>query len=280
MEVIHRLLIRATNGDLSELRRMGVSLDIPQGQAGQLLTLEIPESAAQWGHVREWIARRRPADLVRTEFTSRELASATWLSMDPAWHHGYPEPDPERSGYLAATYDLTEYCEQCGIGKRQRAPFRMKAEPRWGTRGILQLNWVFDEYFVKPDVWSEVFQPYGIDRRPVLNAAGDELRTVVQLVVRAEVTFVTDGLPMDDVCGSCDRPKYLPVVRGPLPPLREPPHADIAKSREYFGSGGRAFHEVVVSGSLCRSISEHRVRGAVFTPVANALEDVRYRTIT
>ena len=45
------------------------------------------------------------------------------------------------------------------IGAKQVSPFRMKESPNWGRRSILQMNWLFDEYFVKPEVWNAVFQP-------------------------------------------------------------------------------------------------------------------------
>jgi len=149
----------------------------------------------------------------------------------------------------------------------------MTGEPRWGRRGIMQLNWVFDEYFVRPDVWTAVFEPLGIACRPVTNRRGIELQTVVQLVVEEEVPLQPAGLPAE-TCGTCGRVKYLPVTRGPLPPLRTDPAAPMAKTREYFGSGARAFHKVLVSRPVARSLRDRGVRGASFTVVAADLSEV------
>jgi hypothetical protein len=143
----------------------------------------------------------------------------------------------------------------------------MRGEPRWGRRSILQLNWIFDEYFVTPEVWQAVFEPRGIASRPVTNRRGIELRTVVQLVVAEEVGLQTDGLAQA-TCAACGRIKYLPVTRGPLPPLTSEPTGHMAKTRELFGSGARAFREVLVSQALRRDLQSGGVRGASFTPVA------------
>jgi hypothetical protein len=44
------------------------------------------------------------------------------------------------------------------------------------------MNWLFDEYFVKPEVWNAVFQPLGINcRRVLLHRTGQELESVLQL---------------------------------------------------------------------------------------------------
>jgi hypothetical protein len=128
-----------------------------------------------WPQVGAWIVANDALDIVRTEFSNAEIESAEWLRMRGEWHHGYPLPR-EELGYLIATYDLSEYCMECGVGAKQVAPFRMRGEPKWGRRGILQLNWVFGEYFVKPSVWRDVFEPHHIPYRSVIDAKGKNLR--------------------------------------------------------------------------------------------------------
>ena len=57
-------------------------------------------------------------------------------------------------GYQLATFDLSDHCESCGIGRSQRVPFRIRGEPSWGKNQVPQLNWVFDEYFATPAAWG------------------------------------------------------------------------------------------------------------------------------
>jgi hypothetical protein len=213
------------------------------------------------------LAANRPNHVVRTRFSSQEIAVARWLGLEPDWHYGYPQPKELEFGYLEATYDLTEYCDRCGSGLHQKAPFQMRGEPRWGRRSILQLNWVFDEYFVTPGVRRAVFEPRGVASRPVTNPRGDQLRTVVQLHIAEEVGLQTDGLAQA-TCGACGRIKYLPVTRGPLPPLTSEPTGHLAKTRELFGSGASAFREVITSQALRRDLESGKIRGASFVPIA------------
>jgi hypothetical protein len=209
--------------------------------------------------------RWRVFDSLTTEFTKGEIEAARWLDVVPDWHHGYPQPD-EDFGYLRVTYDLAEWCDACGIGLKQKAPYQMKGEPKWGRRGILQLNWVFDEYFVTPEIWSSFFKPFGIACRPVTNTKGAELKTVVQLVAEEEVGIVTDGLTPER-CAKCGRVKYLPVTRGFFPALTTKPSGAIVKTREYFGSGAAAHRRVLVSQELARALVAAKVRGASLWPV-------------
>lgn len=189
MRIVHRISIAATPEVRAELAMLGVVV----GTSG-MVTFEVDESHEKWPDLKEWTLKRRAVDITRTHFSKKEVDEARWLVWVPDWHHGYPQPDDGASGYLDATYELADACAQCGIGLKQKAPFRMKAEPRWGRKGVLQLNWVFDEFFVRPDVWETIFKPRGVACRPVIDAKGAELKTVVQLVAEEEVGVAVEGL--------------------------------------------------------------------------------------
>ena len=270
MKIVHRLSFRASRARQAELRLLGVDVAVAMASAApsgeSLVSCEVDEGHPAWSSIQARLSEWGAVDIVRTEFSKEELRSADWLNLVPDWHHGYPQPRAEVSGYLAATYDLTDWCDRCGIGKKQVAPFQMKAEPKWGKRGILQLNWVFDEFFVTPDVWNKVFEPHGLNRRPVQNVAGRELATVVQLVVERSVEVVTDGLKWEQ-CGKCNRRKYLPVVRGPFPSLDGHANGEMLRTSVYFGSGASANTCVVVSKALAASIWAYGLRGASMVPV-------------
>ena len=59
--------------------------------------------------------------------------------------------------YMPGTFDMTNFCYECGAGDVQIAPFRILHAPKWGKRQIMMLHWVQDAYFVPPDVWQSVF---------------------------------------------------------------------------------------------------------------------------
>jgi len=265
MDVVHQISLSATADDRRELEQLGVALPPPVEIPKGFVSFRVRESDPIWPRVSDWIRSYQPLDVVWTVFDKGELEAARWLVMRPTWHHGYPQPEDD-FGYLKVIYDLSQYCPECGVGARQRAPFRMKREPKWHGRGILQLNWVFDEYFVIPEVWNTVFRPFGTDRMDVLDRKGDVLTTVTQLVVPDEVNLHVGDLPAER-CHACGRSKYEPVVRGRLPAMVRPPAAHMARSAESFGSGRRAYHEVIVSNELARRIRAEGIRGVSFVPL-------------
>jgi len=264
MRFMHRIALNLDDpADRAELAAFG--LDLWMQPPLSLVIFDIDETDARWSDVEAWLQGRDHGDTVTTKFTKKELDSAAWLTIRALLYHGYPEPHDD-DGYLELTYDLSDYCEECGIGKRQKAPFRMRGEPKWGKRGLIQMYWVYDELFVTPEVCETVFAPFGIGRREVLSRGGKELRTVVQLVIEGAADVETTDL-VPERCSVCGRTKYAPHVHGFFPPLAGPPPTALAKTRQWFGSGGQAFQELLVSRELRQALLAAGVKGAGFTPL-------------
>jgi len=269
MKFVHKITLRMSESQREELETLGVKVPaglILPGGGLPFVVFEVEEDHRNWAALHELFQRWNAIDFVSTKFSKKELDAAEWLVMSPSWHHGYPQPDDDSFGFREATYDLKDYCVECGLGKKQNAPFQMIGEPRWGKKGILQMNWVFDQYFVTPKVWEVVFKPHGVPSRPVINRKGVELKTVVQLDISEEVAVKVEGLP-GAVCKQCGGTKYLPVVRGPFPPMASSPKAAMVWSQQYFGSGASANHAVLISKDLAKALSEAKVLGASVEPV-------------
>jgi hypothetical protein len=210
-----------------------------------------------------------------TRFDESEIEGASALCMLASSHRGYPEPS-EKFGFLEATFDLSNYCWSCGIGGRQIRPFRLKSAPNL-KRSIMQLNWIFDEYFVARDVWAAVFEPLGIGCWPVvLDRTGYEIEPVVQLKISHQADLNLKDAN-NTVCVKCGTAKTQMDLRGFCPePLTIP--APIFKSTQYFGSGGLAYNRVIVSSSLYKAIKESQLRGVQFYPCDHDSEELGDRS--
>jgi len=241
----------------------GVDLQIHDNKLVQMAVCDIAEDGPLWESVQPLLEKYPLVDIPFTKFTDSELGDAKYLMMGPSWHHGYPQPEDD-FGYKQMTFDLTDCCKPCGIGKKQTAPFRMKKAPNWGRRSILQMNWIFDEYFVKPDVWKAIFQPLGINCRPVLlHRTGQELDSVVQLDIPQLVTLLMDSEDHAfERCMFCDRKKYKHVTD--FFPSPAPVDFPLFKSVQYFGSGASAHRAVVLSNALYCRIRAAALKGAEF----------------
>jgi hypothetical protein len=214
-----------------------------------------------------------------------------WHHLFATGHFGFPQPE---SGFALATYDST-YCDRCGIGGVQRIPFRFRSEPRARHSQFLQLNWVFDEFFVRPEVETG-FKKAGVSGvafGPALhNRTGQVLETVQQLMVLSVLPAALDVVGLQPVTCKPDneegpswygdgQPRYAPDypycrrIKYHWPQtqaLRFRPQAfaaapDIVKSFEWFGSGGSAYRAILVSERVVETVEKYRWRGVKWAVV-------------
>ena len=212
-----------------------------------------------------------------------------WYHIHATGHFGYPQPE---DSYAVSTYG-DGYCDRCGIGGAQCIPFRLRSEPKSRPSQFLQLNWVFDEFFVRPEVESALQGAAisGIGFGPVLrNKTGEQLPTVRQLKVSTVLPEALDHAILQPVTCKQDneegppwygggKPRYAPDypycgrvkyhwpdnLRFNVNAFADAP--DVVKSFEWFGSGGAASRAVLVSERVIEVIEEHKWRGIKWTVV-------------
>jgi hypothetical protein len=269
MRILHHFGFRLESDD--ERRAFEeIGVDLPKGvrlpHGGISIRLDIAEDDPRWRSILDVVHQRKTTDFVLTEFSADELNAAKFLVMFATSHRGYPQPENE-FGFLSATYDLKDYCQHCGIGLKQIAPFRFKGSPVLQNEVILQLNWVFDEFFVAPDVWESIFRPFAIGCRfAVANKSGDEIHSIVQLDVQSTCDVEVETLDTRD-CSVCSRRKYLLIRKGYCPaPISN--LSDMAKSHQLFGDGADPSRLVIVSQALYRKIKDAGLKGVEFYPCA------------
>lgn len=257
MNVIHNIALSAGSKEQAAFKAAGVNLETG------FTSFKIDENDSRWLDVQALVRKFQAVDTASTNFTAAELMKARYLGIAPTWHHGYPEPAND-FGYLNLTFDLKDYCKVCGVGKKQIAPFRLKKAPAWGAKSILQLNWIFDEYFVTPTVWERIFAPIGVAARPVIfDKTGEEIDSIVQLTISSVTDLEFDGAY--EKCSCCGRNKFLPISKGFYPAIKIE-EKGIFKSSQYFGSGASAHQMVMVSNLLYKEIKSAGLKGIEFIP--------------
>lgn len=270
MQILHHIGFRLDDGkERDEFLSAGIALPLgthlPGG--GTIIGFDITEDDPKWRDLSELLHKRKIVDTVKTIFSESELNAAKFLGMIASSHHGYPQPE---NSYLSATYDLSDYCVRCGIGKKQARPFRLGNMPALANNSILQLNWIFDEYFVTLNTWERIFKPFGIANRSVVaNTRGLDIKSLVQL----EISDVSD-VDLEDVeyeiCSICNRTKYSAAFRGyyPKPDTFASP---ILRSSQWFGAGSNAFNIILISNVLYRTMQEDGLEGAEFYACAESI---------
>lgn len=268
MEILHHFGIKlSSDHGGQEFADLGIKLEpatrLPNGNI--ITSFEIGEHDPRWTIAQRLAARFQLTEFVRTEFAESEVNAAKTMCIFASSQQGYPEPS-EKFGFMAATFDLSDYCRKCGVGRRQIRPFRIKPVPNL-KRKVMQLNWILDEYFVTREVWEEVFQPFGIGCWPVvIDGTEEESESVVQIRVDHYAELRLDEAN-ETTCSSCGRKKMKMELRGFSPnPVSVP--APVFKSIQYFGSDAAAFRRVLITSSLYQKIKWNELYGIEFYPCA------------
>jgi hypothetical protein len=260
MKITHRISLSVDKKIRTTLASIGIDVELG------FESFEIDESHSAWSKLEPFMQDWQAVDVIKTKFTKSELNNAQFLRLSADWHWGYPQPDDD-FGYLNESYDLSNYSMTSGIGKVQKAPIRIKGEPKWGKKNILQLNWLFDLFFVQPAIWETIFKPIGIENMPVIDhKKNTAAKTILQLVPQGMVELKMAG-HLSEHCPDTGIEKYSPISKGFFPSLQSDNDLDFVQSKEFFGSGHSAFRATIISASLYRRLIDNKIKGVSFTPL-------------
>jgi hypothetical protein len=274
MKILHRISLNsgAHADEFSSVEKLGIRhqlLPIPGGAA--LVVFEMDEADPRWPQVAEFVRRRSLPDMVDTQFTDQEILDAEWVRLVPGFEQGYPQPE-EDMAWKRIVYD--QECPKCGVGYRQKAPFRLAKEPRLGRHDFMSLFWA-ETVFCTPKVIQALVaaEIRGYEAwRPIIHSSGQPSQTVYQLVVS---NVAKPGLAKEDKlqpewCWRCRTTKYRSHLRGYMHLQRKALRHDVDMllTHEWFGSGRfGGYREVLVTNRVARLVLENRWRGVVLKPV-------------
>jgi hypothetical protein len=234
---------------------------------------EIEESDPLWPALKAFL--NGDHTIIRTMFTDKERLNAEWCII---WdNHSIVSYRVPQDNAWSEEY-FTESCEKCGVGWKQIAPFRLKAEPKLGKNQFCGFGGGF-ELFCTPVVLEE-FARHGINGFEIwpllLKKKGDEqAASLKQIIVEemaepaiAEELVERERYSQTD-CPFCGQTWHAHYVRGMLP-LRKAalkPDLDFQLTNEWFGNSSSARHEILVSQRVVRLILENKWKGAELIPI-------------
>lgn len=257
MKIIHKIGINPDDTQKSIFKKFGVDLTSVNG----VTTVELDEDSLAYQSLKPHIIKWQLFDAVGVLFTAEEMNAAHLFAFGGCWANGYPMPDNDGS-YKVLTYDDKDYCSECGMGLIQKEPFRLKKEPNWGNKNMFMLNWIYDEIFVKKDLFESVFRAEGLDMLPVLFYKKETvLKDTVQLIIPTTNTSLKLANYEYKICQVCNRKKYNIISNGMFPPFeKEVTDHSLFKSKEYFGTGTNARKYIFLTADIRKQLLKYKVK--------------------
>jgi len=250
MKIVHQIFKRWEYKQVQKLAEHGIKV-----VEDELSTIYLDDNKYQplKREFEEWKVMHGEA----AEFTKTEINRASWLNLTGLKNKSYPQPE---DNYLKFTYNLEEYCPQCGIGAVQKDLFRVEDRLEKTNEKIFQLHWVYDEIFLNIEIYEKFFLRQNIGFKAVKLFPSDKVsQKLVQLDIKstewdfdlADVQFV--------ICERCCRKKYSPTLLDFFPKFDGGDCFQLFKGKEYFGNGGRAFKLIFISQILKRILIENKL---------------------
>lgn len=212
----------------------------------------------QFELIEDIVMQKLPIHVFGAVFDKVDMNKAEWLALTGLRPFGFPQPK-DTFDFLDVVYDTSHSCKACGIilGK-QKNPFRITSDKtKWQA---FQLEWIYDEIFVKREVYNQLFVPLGIGFWPVLiHRSGEVSEHLVQLdLPRCKWEFDMTDMPFK-VCIECGRRKYqvrpldfLPSLNGEIP-------NEIFRGTESYGSGGQAYQRIYLTQRLRQEFLNRKI---------------------
>jgi len=259
---------------IKKLHSLGVPVALPTGL--QPITIEVFEDEEYWKTVSELMKHHDVLSLKECVYTKLEYNSALWFAVRSKWRWGYPQPE-DSFGYKRITYNDGKYCNSCGSGLLQHAPFQLKNEPSWGSRNFLMLNWVEDELFVSSKA-EKLFENSGLKGVALETVESSKshgtLKNIKQIKVMKTVPFglvrLSDIVTSEKKCESCGVTKIILSGKGVSfsKDTFNNIDIDIVKTSEFFGDGLMSARLVIVSKAFYEFIKSERLeKDLVFQPI-------------
>ena len=240
-----------TPKDIATLRKLGVQ--VTEGSSS-ISSARIEDNDAVYNEVKERFEKKYDGllEFLYYEYTQEEVLSAPYCLLNGTLHSaGYPRP---LNSYMSKTFDMSNACPSCHLGRKQNRPFRVS---KLAKSGFWQyFAWEPGVFFVSDEVYESVFAPYGIQRTPVMMTSGDMVKGMSQLV------FPVSTEPLDlysfkyEICPNCGGKKYLPgeYERHPYFPLHLNPLQGGYAVQEVFGQGWVVDQRVLLSAEVIKKL--------------------------
>lgn len=241
------------------------------GHVVGMVYFDIAESDPHWKRIAELVKIKGASDILNTAFTPEEILAAEWSRLIPGFEMGYPQPKKDM-GWKHFTYE--NQCPQCGVGYRQKGPFRLANEPRLGKRDFVCLYWtytIFCTFRVLEALQERQIRGYKVCEA-IIHKTNRPSEVVSQLVFPnvAAPGLVDEDKLEPETCSLCGITKYAYYKRGYMHFKREAlqPDTDFLLTHEWFGSGGYGgYRDILVSNRVACLILNKGWRGVALKPI-------------
>ncbi len=249
---------------------------IKYSTTGDCISLRVYDDNLYFNQIVKLFKKISVSPTVTCEYSKKELSEAKYLSIWLKRYSGYPQPEAigVKDSYFNYTFDITNFCTNCGSGLVQKDSFYLKKSFNIEKIRFGGVYWEYDTFFITKELQDlfvkEKFT--GIEFVPVKNIKTKQIvDNIVQLKINAvfpaklkyEVEKVIDckqcGLKRDVI--KMDSELFTP--KEALKDLDK----DFYLSQEFHGDGLLCCRSVLISNRVYQFFVDNKIKNICAEPV-------------
>ncbi|MBP5577466.1 MAG: hypothetical protein J6X67_11990 [Treponema sp.] len=213
---------------------------------------------------------------IRCEYSKKELAEAKYLDIWLRRYSGYPQPEAidVKNSYINYTFDITNFCTDCGSGLVQNDSFYLKKSFNIEKIRFGGVYWIYDTFFITTELRDLFIKEKftGIEFIPVKNIKTKQIvDNIVQLKINA---IFPEKLKFDTKevinCKSCNTIKNLrkddSEIFAPKEILKDL-DKDFYLSQEWHGAGLLCCKTVLISNRVYKFFIDNKIKNINAEPI-------------
>lgn len=242
-----------------------------------LLIFEIPENRVDFIEVKGFLDTKAGKIIqISLDYFKKELNAAAYLQLWLRKYSGYPQPETidVKKSYINYTYDITNFCTNCGSGLIQNDSFYIKKSFNIEKIRFGGLYWVYDTFFITNELCDLLVKEgfTGIEFLPVKNIKTEQpidnivqlkINTVFPTKLKYEVKKVIE-------CNVCNQKRDL-IKDGSEITVSKEILKDLDKdfylSQEFTGDGLLCCRRVLISNRVYKFFNDNKIKNICVEPI-------------
>lgn len=240
------------------------------------ISLKIFNDNPCFAQIYDFFLKTKIEPRIRLAYSIKELAEANYLRIWLRRYSGYPQPESidVKDSYINYTFDITNFCHNCGSGLVQRDSFYLKKSFSIDKVRFGGVYWEYDTFFMTAELRdlfiNEKFT--GIEFVPVKNI---KTRQVVDNIVQLKITAIFPSKMLYEVekvvdCKECNQKRDVMKTSSEIfvpKEILDRLDKDFYLSQEFTGDGLLCCKHVLISSRVYKFFNENKIKNICAEPI-------------
>ena len=242
-----------------------------------LLVFEISDSNPYFDDVVNFMKDKSKFEpQIRCEYSKKELSEAKYLSIWLKRYSGYPQPEAigVKDSYFNYTFDITNFCTNCGSGLVQKDSFYLKKSFNIEKIRFGGVYWEYDTFFITKEL-QDLFVKEKFTAIEFVLVKNIKTKQIVDNIVQLKINAVFPAKLKYEVekvidCKQCglkrDVIKMDSELFTPKEALKDL-DKDFYLSQEFHGDGLLCCRSVLISNRVYQFFVDNKIKNICAEPV-------------